>query len=168
MNRLFEEFVHRFLARYRGRILPQRWRDVHIRAQSRGRVIYLAEKLPDRQKAFQLVPDLLFTSPSGKPVLVIDTKYKQLDRSRRSLGVSEGDVYQMLAYATRLECPQTLLLYPHWAEAPKTPVEYETLGRSNRLVAATLNLHQPLGRPDALIRDMREVLEEVPRYGSTS
>jgi 5-methylcytosine-specific restriction enzyme subunit McrC len=168
MNRLFEEFVYRFLARYRGRILPQAWRDVRIRAQSRGKVVYLAEKLPDRQKAFQLVPDLLFTSPSGKPVLVIDTKYKQLDKSRRKLSVSAGDVYQMLAYATRLECPQMLLLYPQWARASTVPVEFETLGHRNHLVAATINLHQPLDRPDGLIHDVRGILEEVPRYGSTT
>ncbi|MCP4537119.1 MAG: hypothetical protein GY832_08220 [Chloroflexi bacterium] len=168
MNRLFEEFVYRFLARYRGRILPQAWRDVRIRAQSQGQAIYLAEKLPDRQKAFQLVPDLLFTSPSGKAVLIIDTKYKQLDKSRRKLGVSERDVYQMLAYAARLECPQTLLLYPQWAKSPTTPVKFETLGHHNHLVAATINLHQPLNRPDDLIRDVRRILEEVPRYGSTT
>jgi 5-methylcytosine-specific restriction enzyme subunit McrC len=166
MNRLFEEFVYRFLVRYRGRILPSSWRDVRIREQSRGKAVYLAERLPDRREAFRLVPDILFTSPSGKAALVIDTKYKQLDRSQHRSGISEEDVYQMLAYATRFECPQTLLLYPQWAESPVTPVEFETLGHRNRLVAAAINLHQPLSNPGNLICDLREILEEVPRHGS--
>jgi len=166
MNRLFEEFVYRFLARYRRRILPPGWHDVRIREQSEGKVVYLAERLPNRGEAFRLVPDILFTNPSGKAALVIDTKYKRLDRGQYNSGISEEDVYQMLAYAARFECPQTLLLYPQWAESPVTPVAFETLGRRNHLVAAVINLHQPLSRPDHLIRDLRKILEEVPRYGS--
>ena len=75
-------------------------------------------------------------------------------------------MYQMLAYATRLDCHQTLLLYPRWSGAPENPVEFETLEHPNRLVAATIDLHQPLNRPDKLIQEMKEILKEVPRYGT--
>jgi 5-methylcytosine-specific restriction enzyme subunit McrC len=166
MDRLFEEFVYRFIARRRKHILPEEWADVCIRAQSQGEIIYLAERLPDRQQVFRLIPDLLFTKPSGKPMLILDTKYKQLDTSQRRLGISEGDMYQMLAYATRLDCPRLLLLYPQWAGSQKAPIEFEMLGHPNLLIAATINLRQPLNRPDGLIQELRDILKEVPRYGS--
>jgi 5-methylcytosine-specific restriction enzyme subunit McrC len=161
MNRLFEEFVYRFILRHRQRILPECWGDVTIRAQSRGRVVYLAERLRDRRQVFRLVPDVLFVSPSGRPVLILDTKYKRLDATRLRLGVSEGDMYQMLAYAARFDCPQTLLLYPQWQGAPRTAVQFQTMGHSSRLVVATINLRQPLDRPNGLAQDMRQAFMEV-------
>ncbi len=156
MNRLFEEFVSRFITRYRSHILPQDWKDVRIRAQSQGQTIYLAERLPDGREVFRLVPDLLLTRPSGNPLLILDTKYKQLDVNRRQLGVSEDDMYQMLAYATRLDCPRTLLLYPQSAASSRTLAQFETLGHPNHLVVATINLRQPLNRPDGLVQELRD------------
>jgi 5-methylcytosine-specific restriction endonuclease McrBC regulatory subunit McrC len=44
---------------------------------------------------------------NDKPLLVLDTKYKHGHQP------SNGDVYQMVSYATALGVNQTLLLYPH-------------------------------------------------------
>lgn len=166
MNQLFETFVHRFIVRYRGRILPANWRDVRIQAQSQVETIYLAKRLPNRNPAFRLYPDILFTRPSsGRPVLILDTKYKQLNADRRLLDIAEDDVYQMLAYVTRLDCPRTLLLYPHWVGAPRAPVTFETMRHPSWLVAATVDLQRPLNKPDHLIQAFRDVLREVSHYG---
>ncbi len=165
MNRLFEEFVYRFILRHRARIFPSGWQDVRLRAQSQGQLVYLVERLPDGRQLFRLRPDLLFTRPSGRPLLVLDTKYKQLDARQHRLGVSQADVYQMLAYAVRLECPQTLLLYPRWVNAPPAPVEFNTLGQPGRLLVATINLRQPLDSPAQLIEEFRALFEEVSHDG---
>jgi 5-methylcytosine-specific restriction enzyme subunit McrC len=167
MNRLFEEFVYRFIVRHRGRILPQGWRNVRIREQAKGETFYLAQRLPNRDRVFRLYPDILFSrSSSGRPVLVLDTKYKRLAATGGRVGIAEGDMYQMLAYAARLDSPRTLLIYPHSAGAPRAPVTFETLGHPRRLVAATIDLQQPLNNPDHLIQAFREMLREVSHDGT--
>ena len=52
-------------------------------------------------------PDLLLTR-NGKPLLVLDTKWKRLRPSR----LSPADVYQVLAYAAVLGVPHAWLVYP--------------------------------------------------------
>lgn len=164
MERLFEEFVHRFIARYQRNILPQDWADVRIRSQSQGKAVYLVKRLPDGQELFRLYPDLLFERPFGKSLLILDTKYKRLDTDRQRLGVSESDMYQMLAYATRLDCFQTLLLYPQYARAPRVLTEFETLKHPNRLTIATINLRRSLDHPNELIQELNEILKEVSHH----
>lgn len=50
-----------------------------------------------------------------KIALVIDTKWKriaaQIDDARQ--GVSQSDVYQLMAYAQIYACDRVMLLYPH-------------------------------------------------------
>jgi 5-methylcytosine-specific restriction enzyme subunit McrC len=166
MNRLFEEFVYRFIERNRRRVLPDRWHDLRITAKASDRSVYLAEKLPGGRRLFRLVPDILFSKRSGQPVLVVDAKYKQLDHESRQWGVSERDVYQMLAYTTRLGCSNTVLLYPRWVGAPEHPMTIEIVGQDNRLVIASVNLRQSLDEPNNLIREMRQIFEEVTYYGT--
>jgi len=161
MDLLFEEFVARFLTRYKQQILPDDWRGVEVKPQSQGQLIYLAERLPMGKPAFRLIPDVLITRPSGKPLLILDTKYKQLDNQHAQLGVSREDVYQMLAYAVRLDCPRVLLLYPQSGRIPKKMIGFEIRGYPSRLTVATINLHQPLDQPDALIQELREIVRTL-------
>jgi 5-methylcytosine-specific restriction enzyme subunit McrC len=165
MNRLFEEFVYRFIARHRQRILTNGWGEVQLRAQAKGRPTYLAERLPDGKAVFRLAPDILFTKPSGRAVLILDTKYKELAANQRRLGISESDMYQMLAYAVALDCPRTLLLYPQRAGSPPTSARFETLGHPHSVRVATINLRQPLDHPDELIQELNSMLKEVSQYG---
>jgi 5-methylcytosine-specific restriction enzyme subunit McrC len=46
---------------------------------------------------------------------VIDTKWKRISSriDDRKQGVSQGDVYQMMAYAHLYKAPRLTLLYPH-------------------------------------------------------
>jgi hypothetical protein len=55
VDRLFEEFVNRFMERHRRRILADGWGGVRLRAQAAGRPTYLAEKLPGGWQAFRSV-----------------------------------------------------------------------------------------------------------------
>ncbi len=62
---------------------------------------------------FQTRPDLLLRR-GGRVIAVIDTKWKHLsaDPLYRKHGVSQADVYQMMAYARLYECERLMLLYP--------------------------------------------------------
>ena len=165
MNRLFEEFVYRFIVRHRRHILTNGWGEVQLRAQAKGRPTYLAERLPDGKAVFRLAPDILFTRPSGRAVLVLDTKYKELAQNQHRLGISESDMYQMLAYAVALDCPRTLLLYPQRAGSPPTSARFETMGHPHSVRVATINLHRPLDHPNELIQELNNILKEVSQYG---
>lgn len=160
MNRLFEEFVTRFMSRYKREILSPEWRTALIGAQSQDGPLYLAQRLPDGQSAFRLIPDLLLKTSSGETLLILDTKYKRLRTSKKQ-PISSEDVYQMLAYAIRLECPRVTLLYPQQKGVSGTRLEYEVEGSSERLLVATIDLHRSLAEPGPLIDELREILHPL-------
>jgi 5-methylcytosine-specific restriction enzyme subunit McrC len=157
MNILFEEFIARFISRYKRRILPESYGTLEVEAQSRGNPLYLADRLPGRGPAFRLKPDLLLKTTSGKAFLILDTKYKRL-RTSGGRSSSSEDVYQMLAYSTRLRCPQVVLLYPQQAGARRTRREYEIKGSRDRFLVATVDLRRPLNEPSALIEELNGIL----------
>jgi 5-methylcytosine-specific restriction enzyme subunit McrC len=109
MNTLFEEYVARMLKRALA--------DTDLRVVSQGGRLYCLEA-NDRRQVFQTRPDILVKR--GDAVLqVIDTKWKRIaariDDPKR--GVSQADVYQMMAYGRLYRCHRLTLLYPHHREA---------------------------------------------------
>jgi 5-methylcytosine-specific restriction enzyme subunit McrC len=67
----------------------------------------------DEQGVFSLRPDLHLTT-EGKSVIA-DTKYKIVysDEQDPKKGISQNDLYQMLAYAVRFKVDEIILFYPH-------------------------------------------------------
>ena len=65
---------------------------------------------------FRTKPDILIRR-SGRILAIIDTKWKCLrpKAEEGKQGVSQSDVYQMMAYSQLYECDRMLLLYPHHA-----------------------------------------------------
>ncbi|PJG50926.1 restriction endonuclease [Bradyrhizobium forestalis] len=130
MNKLFEEFVGRSLKR------ALQGTDLAVRLQGPREYALI-----DRQSGalrFATRPDVV-VSRNGKPLLVIDTKWKRLkeatDDPKR--GVGQADVYQMMAYAHVYECNRLMLLYPH----------HQELAERDGLVA----VHQIARKLDSLI-----------------
>ncbi|MDE1914909.1 MAG: restriction endonuclease [Sphingomonadales bacterium] len=109
MNMLFEEYIARMLKRALA--------DTDLRVVSQGGRLYCLET-EDQRKVFQTRPDILIKR--GATVLqVIDTKWKRIsariDDPKR--GVSQADVYQMMAYGRLYRCNKLTLLYPHHHQA---------------------------------------------------
>ncbi|MGP4802160.1 McrC family protein [Agrobacterium cavarae] len=106
MNALFEEYVGRLIARALAgtefAVSLQAGRLFCLTAQDSGRAL------------FQTKPDILIRK-SGIVTHVIDTKWKliatRIDDPKQ--GVSQADVYQMMAYAQLYRAPRLTLLYPH-------------------------------------------------------
>ena len=67
----------------------------------------------DEAKTFNLKPDLFLKTQ--KKSLIADTKYKIVysDDSDPKKGISQNDLYQMLAYAIRFEVDEIILFYPN-------------------------------------------------------
>lgn len=104
MNILFEQYITKRAQQTLGREIVRKQHSKHHAL---------------RNQLFQLRPDLVFEYDAG-PV-ILDTKWKQLDRKDpKKLGVSQSDIYQMLAYGhsytTAEQKPRLVLLYPHHAD----------------------------------------------------
>jgi 5-methylcytosine-specific restriction enzyme subunit McrC len=105
MNVLVEEYVGRLTRQV---LTPKGFR---VDLQS-GASAYLAKDATTQRNTFLLKPDVLVRRNRSN-VVVADTKWKQLDARQANLGVSQADVYQMLAYAHRYETERAVLIYPH-------------------------------------------------------
>lgn len=117
MNDLFEAYIAALVRR------AVKHKDLDVRTQG-GLKHCLIEQGDGGQKRFQTSPDILVTG-AGKRV-VIDTKWKQigLDPEDKKHGVSQSDVYQMMAYARLYESNDLMLLYPHHVGLGREPVEH--------------------------------------------
>ena len=90
---------------------------------------------------FQTKPDIILRR-GGKPVAIIDTKWKKLGAPEdRKHGVSQSDVYQMMAYARLYRCRELALLYPSApGKEDLNKVTFGIHGGPERLRIATLDL----------------------------
>lgn len=140
MNKLFEEFVGRSLKS------ALRGTDFHVHLQ--GPQSYALVDQQSGARRFATRPDVV-VSRSGRPMLVIDTKWKRLkgaiDDPKR--GVGQADVYQMMAYAHVYDCKRLVLLYPHHhelAEGEGMMVVHQIANKQDSLIGiATISLTDP-------------------------
>ncbi len=107
MKTLFEEYVGRLVAR------SLEGTEFYVRLQG-GRE-YCLTAINDGRRVFQTKPDILIRR-DGQVVHVIDTKWKRISSriDDPKQGVSQADVYQMMAYAHHYKAPKLTLLYPHY------------------------------------------------------
>jgi 5-methylcytosine-specific restriction enzyme subunit McrC len=97
MEYVFEDFIFGFIEEE----IPS------IKANAQPSNIYL-----DESKAFNLKPDLFIKTELKS--LIADTKYKVVysDEKDPKNGISQNDLYQMLAYAIRFKVDEIILFYP--------------------------------------------------------
>lgn len=97
MEYVFEDFVFGFIDKE----LPE----VIAKAQ-------VSSKYLDKDGNFQLKPDLILEIDSKN--IIADTKYKIVysDEKDPKKGISQNDLYQMLAYAVRFKIDEIKLFYP--------------------------------------------------------
>jgi 5-methylcytosine-specific restriction enzyme subunit McrC len=110
LEKVFESFVAGLLVNPDYGAIPKEFKDSTVKAQHH--IGYLLE-----ERKFQLIPDITVITKDGKRV-IIDTKYKLLNRKDRKLGVSQIDLYQMYAYATQWNSDTVILLYPDISGSP--------------------------------------------------
>lgn len=71
---------------------------------------------PCKGNLFRTRPDILIRR-GGRVIWIVDTKWKCLrnayEDSQR--GISQSDVYQLMAYSQLYSCDRLLMLYPHYA-----------------------------------------------------
>ena len=107
MEVVFEEFIFG--------IIETNFEDRKPNAQGTG---FLTE-----ERVFQIKNDIILQEPK----LVIDTKYKIRDKKDSKKGISQTDMYQMLAYSIRREIDQVLLIYPKKNGEEKSEMDIFTI-----------------------------------------
>ncbi|MBB3592410.1 5-methylcytosine-specific restriction enzyme subunit McrC [Rhizobium sp. BK529] len=106
MNALFEEYV--------GRLVTRALAGTEFRVTLQGGRLFCLTSVENDRALFQTKPDILIWR-AGQVAHVIDTKWKRISAriDDPKMGVSQGDVYQMMAYAHLYKSPKLTLLYPH-------------------------------------------------------
>lgn len=164
MNRLFEAFIASFIRKHRLEILDDQLLDCELLVQSRGATFFLAQR--EQQNVFKVQPDIAFRNALKSFPVLIDTKYKRLDQEDRKLGISQGDFYQMHAYAHRYQSPRVLMLYPQTAELAQPLHACFPLQLNDKVIeAATIDIRLDLGNKQhkqKLAASLRTILQGVP------
>ena len=113
MSALFEQYVTKLITR------AMAGSEYRVASQG-GHRDCLFEESAGR---FRTKPDLIIRH-GKRTVLVIDTKWKRMAAriDDPKLGVSQADVYQLMAYSQVYRCPDVMLLYPHHGDLPPDPV----------------------------------------------
>lgn len=140
MNDLFEAYIAA-LAR---KIL----RPVGLCVETQGgRLFCLIEEEDQGRRRFQTRPDIIVRDrQSSAPVAIVDTKWKRLSPAieHAKHGVSQTDVYQMMAYGQLYACPDLILLYPHHPGLGSSPfaTDYLIHGTTDRLHLRSIDIAQ--------------------------
>ncbi len=148
MGELFEKYVGRLLCR------ALAGTDHKVVLQGGGRYCLAADKPKDG--LFQTKPDIVIRQ--AKAVThVIDTKWKKIARrlDDRKHGVSQSDIYQMMAYAQLYGAPRIILLYPHHAAlcaGEGVQASHHITGQPATIAFASLDVAQPGDRGAPLRR----------------
>jgi 5-methylcytosine-specific restriction enzyme subunit McrC len=140
MATLFEEYVARMLKR------GLEGSDLSLISQG-GRLYCL--RADDDRGLFQTRPDIL-VKHGDDVVQVIDTKWKRVSSrvDDPKSGVSQGDVYQMMAYGDLYRCGTLTLLYPHHAGLDLddgVQADHQVTSGSRRLRVATIDISRTAG-----------------------
>jgi len=98
MEYVFEDFIFGFI--------DKELKEINAKAQR-------SDTYLDEGRAFKLKPDLWLKT--NEKSLIADTKYKIVysDESDAKKGISQSDLYQMLAYAMRFDVNEIILFYPN-------------------------------------------------------
>jgi 5-methylcytosine-specific restriction enzyme subunit McrC len=146
MNTLFEEFV--------GRMLKRAYTGTGMRVSLQGGRLYCLEDERDGRKTFQTRPDILIRR-GDDVVHIIDTKWKRISAKidDPKQGVSQSDVYQMMAYGQVYGCSCLTLIYPHnlMLAGPAGVLSSHLVGASDqRLHTVSVDLNDWKGLQDQL------------------
>lgn len=146
MNTLFEEYIGLSLRRMQARLNCQ------VRLQGpRG---YALESLTG-SRHFMTKPDICLEYSDGGGRIILDTKWKHLKKQERAApwGVSNSDIYQMLAYAKVYDAGRVILLFPHAGDlgvAAGHLDRFFSRDRAHQIDVATIDLTNLASIPDQL------------------
>ncbi|MCH8536284.1 MAG: McrC family protein [Alkalimonas sp.] len=76
----------------------------------------LAYRYDIGRSVFQMKPDICLLNEAGAVVEIFDAKWKMLAPEEAKLGVSQQDMYQVIAYSELYQTSKIGLIYPGFGE----------------------------------------------------
>ncbi|MBN1167172.1 MAG: hypothetical protein JXA44_08605 [Methanospirillaceae archaeon] len=166
MNLVFEKYVLTLLRRSLQEYTFDYQHDLHLASDYHPDIEY-------KRKKKRVIPDLVVRE-NGKPIAVIDTKYKP---DLANGFISNADFYQMMAYSVANESDVALLLYPdirheagglereHFVVLDKLETE-EKMERNVLISARSIQLFDDKGRIRRRLaeRDIKSLRSVISRY----
>jgi 5-methylcytosine-specific restriction enzyme subunit McrC len=151
MNDLFEAYI--------AALTQRALMGTDLSVISQGGLRYcLMEEGESGRRRFQTTPDILIRRDM-KTVMVIDTKWKLIGRDPedKKRGVSQSDVYQVMAYARLYKCGELMLLYPHHAMLGNHALDagYMISEGVERLRVSSVDL---MAGKEAVLRQLRRLI----------
>jgi 5-methylcytosine-specific restriction enzyme subunit McrC len=124
--------------------------------------MYCLETESEQGGLFQTKPDIL-VKRGRQVVQVIDTKWKRIVTriDDKKQGVSQADVYQMMAYGRLYNCPCLTLLYPHHADLlceEGVQASHRVVGSDHCLKTATVDV----AIADGIGQRLRSLIKTMP------
>lgn len=157
MGALFEEYM--------GRLVSRALFGSKFRATLQGGRRFCLKSLDDQREIFQTKPDILIWRDEHI-IQVIDTKWKRISEKTndRKQGVSQSDVYQMMAYAHLYKTPRLTLLYPHNAELGEKEgvrASFQVTGQATILEIASFNISSRVSLVDRILNRILTNIHDV-------
>lgn len=156
MNRLFQEFIANFM--------NLNWRSLgheNTRLVIQGVGVgpyYLGEWHLKQRMDYQLIPDLIITDTEHTPLMIMDTKYKQVDdKDSDRPKTTPEDLYQLYAYLRNINCKKGLIIYPSYRETKLYEDHFE-FDNNHLLFFSKVNLDFGENWEDDLLNDIKESL----------
>lgn len=149
VNRLFEFYLYKILDSES----IKRYNVQHQNAKS-----YLARI--DDKNYFLLKPDI--TLARGDEInCIVDAKYKEIIFEEQASGISQADVYQMLAYSVGYQCNSIALIYPRFlSDDPSEPIFKElTIENYDKIISIKLIKADLEMEPNLLANQLISILE---------
>lgn len=152
MNTLFEEYV--------GRLIVRAVSGTGFTVSLQGGRLFCLNAQDNERGLFQTKPDILIRR-DGTITHVIDTKWKRITSriDDPKQGISQADVYQMMAYAQLYRSPRLTLLYPHHPALGPTDLvhaSHRITGHTTILETASINI---LNSRDMMEQRLRHLLQ---------
>lgn len=139
---LFE--MHDLFERYVGTLMSKELSTNGYQVSLQGGRRYCLAEVQTRRELFQTKPDIVIRR-GGDVMHIIDTKWKRISArdDDKKRGITQGDVYQMMAYAQLYNAPRVTLLYPHHGQLEQ-PMglldEYKINGGESRVAIGTYDV----------------------------
>lgn len=102
MEKVFEDYVATTLKKNN-----DSW---SVTTQGRQFSLFYTNAEKDDSGVFNMRPDIVLQKDSC--TIISDTKWKSLENRSPKYGISQGDMYQMFAYAHKYKTPDIVMLYP--------------------------------------------------------
>ncbi|MDH5559607.1 MAG: McrC family protein [Deltaproteobacteria bacterium] len=156
MNRLFEEYIAVKIAKIT--------KDKNLFLKKQGVKKYLIHWQNQDKDLFRLIPDIvLFGTKDNKVKLIIDTKWKRVNTEGGRLGVEPSDIYQILAYSSRFQCKNVILVYPGYKEHDLKRTVLNVKNSRQKIILRFIDLAGALknNSRDSINHQLIEILSEV-------